>query len=834
MTDFPETNRFPLTITKEMMKDSIFLKQKMTERCNVGMLLGVIKREEGQDLHWDEWESFTYKNENPMFKDYYKTFDEEEFHTSYYLPKHKFGRCNPKGWLSLSVFRRVLRHSFAKGIYKDIDMKNAHPVILSIILTQHNIPCEKLAEYAMNPAEIRQDIMAFYNISKDEAKKLIFRMCYGGSYTNWCQERGEDRIHPFLLALEKELTNIQIMIHTNNKETIVKEVKKQDPTKWNNEYKERRGVMGLYAQSVERLIQEKAIAWLVSNKGLPLEKIIPSQDGFMILEEYWYDGLTDDINKVIKDEMNIPIEFIVKPFDEAIEIEEWAGKTYPEWVDDLSSKKLADRFLKEFGNNICMYQQQQSHSIYVFDGKRWFDETDEKSRHKITILLSEKLYDIIKDELDNDCGVTPKQHFTLANSLRNNTSTKSNFTNFYIHLLASVRRIPDDFNSDPNLIGFNNGVYDLVKSEFRPYTFDDYITLSTSYDYAECDPVKKAELLGIFNTIQDDPEKYGAYMRILASGLDGINYQNLFLFNGTGGNGKGFTSRLLKWTLGDYYLEDTNDMIQDSVKGGSASPNMFKLKNKRMVIFPEVEGTIKNGILKIMTGGDTITARMLHKNPESFSLNGSFILYFNKAPELDTKCGKSESRRIVDVDFPYNFTEKPEELALGKPYIQGNSEYILPEWNRSHRLEMLHILLDVYKEHKKEAGGIDLKIPQSILKRTETFIENQNPFVKIIAQNYTVDTAMTVPKEEKEFKKLKGTGFAKIWGEVKMTEEYKNMTTRQRKEYSRDELYEYLRKNKQFITHTSAQDVSSIYNLTRINMYEPEPVEKDPEAEYKA
>jgi hypothetical protein len=88
---------------------------------------------------------------------------------------------------------------------------------------------------------------------------------------------------------------------------------------------------------------------------------------------------------------------------------------------------------------------------------------------------------------------------------------------------------------------------------------------------------------------------------------------------------------------------------------------------------------------------------------------------------------------------------------------------------------------------------------------------------------------MERPKTDTEFKKMKGQGLAKIWGEVKMTEEYKNMTTRQRKEYSRDELYEYLRKNKQFITHTTAQETSTIYNLTRINLYE----EEDPEAEYK-
>ena len=806
MTDFPETNCFPLTITKEMVKHSIFHKQKMTERCNVGKLLGVIKREEGKDLVWDD-NPTTYTNENPMFKDYYKTFKQDEFHTSYYLPKHNFGRCNPKGYLSLSVFRRVMRHSFAKGIYKDIDMKNAHPVILSTILTQHNIPCVKLTEYAMNPTAIRQDIMAFYNITKDEAKKLIFRMCYGGSYTEWCQEQGTDSIHPFLLALENELTNIQIAIHLHNKETIVKEVKKQDPTKWNNLAKERRGAMALYAQSVERLIQEKAIAWLVSNKRFPLEKIVPSQDGFMILEEYWYDGLTDDINRVIEEEMNIPIEFIVKPFDEAIEMEEWVGKPYPEWIDDLSCKRLADRFLKEFGDRVCMYQQPEAFSLYIFDGNRWVDETNEKNRHKITNLLSKDLYDIIKKELDEDCSITADNHFALAISLRNNTSTKSNFTNFYLHLLANVRRIPADFNSNQFVIGFENGLYDLKKSEFRPYIFEDYITVTTGYDYGECDPAKKEVLLGIFKEIIADPEKYGAYMRILASGLDGLNYQKLFLFNGTGRNGKGFTTRLMAKALGNYFYAGSNEMIQDCVKAGSASPLMFELKNKRYVVFPEVAGLIKNALLKLLTGGEKITARLLHKNPETFSLSGTFVLEFNQPPEMEQKCGHSERERIVDLDFPVNFTSNEAEIESGGNYKRGNPEYTKDDWIHSHQLEMLHILLDVYREHKEETGGIDFKIPQCLRKRTDAFIENQNPFVKIMKECYTIDEKAKTPVKMKS-----------IWDRVKDAEEYRNMTARQRKEYSRDELYDYVKKN--YTTKTTDQ-VTSVLNI-RVNYDEPE------------
>jgi phage/plasmid-associated DNA primase len=564
--------------------------------------------------------------------------------------------------------------------------------------------------------------------------------------------------------------------------------------------------MALYAQSVERLIQEKAIAWLVSEKRLPLEKIVPSQDGFMILEEYWYDGLTDDINRVIEDEMNIPIEFVVKPFDEAIEIEEWFGKPYPEWIDDLSSKRLADRFLKEFGNNICMYEQPKNHSLYVFNGTRWFDETDDKTRHKITNLLSETLYGIIKQELDEDCSVTPDNHFALAISLRTNTSTKCNLTNFYLHLLANVRRIPNDFNSNQFVIGFENGVYDLKTSVFRPYTFEDYVTITTGYNYGECDLAKKEVLLGIFKEIIADDEKYGAYMRILASGLDGLNYQHLFLFNGTGRNGKGFTTRLMAKALGNYFYAGSNEMIQDCVKAGSASPLMFELKNKRYVVFPEVAGLIKNALLKLLTGGEKITARLLHKNPETFGLNGTFVLEFNKPPELEQKCGHSERARIVDLDFPVNFTSNQAEIDSGGNYKRGNPEYTKDAWIDGHQLEMLHILLDVYKEHKEETGGIDFKIPKCLIQRTEAFIENQNPFVKIMKEYYAVDETVTKPVKIKS-----------IWDRVKDTEEYRSMTTRQKREFSRDELYEYIKKN--YETKTIDQ-ATFVYKIREINQYD--------------
>ena len=57
------------------------------------------------------------------------------------------GRRVAAGGLSLANLARQLRHAACIDIYIDIDVENAHPVILRFICNQHKIDCEFLDEY---------------------------------------------------------------------------------------------------------------------------------------------------------------------------------------------------------------------------------------------------------------------------------------------------------------------------------------------------------------------------------------------------------------------------------------------------------------------------------------------------------------------------------------------------------------------------------------------------------------------------------------------------------------------------------------------------------------
>ena len=567
--------------------------------------------------------------------------------------------------------------------------------------------------------------------------------------------------------------------------------------------------MALWSQSIERMLQETAIKWLVDNKGMKLEDVVPSQDGFMILKQYYYDGIIEDLNAVLLNEMHIGVKFICKPFDEAIEIPSYEDeKTFDEWEDLLSAKCLADRFIFEYnnyivknGNNLYVYWGDKSSGVII--NGRWYDETDEKKRYKTTLYISEDLYNLINEELNGAVELDEKELPKLLKILRNATSKGGNMTDIIKHILPKARQTEEDFNSNAFLLGFNNGVYDLLKDEFRDYAFNDYITISTKYDYQTPDYEMeenakiREELISIFETIQPDPECRLLFLQILASGLDGRAYQKLFLFNGQGGNGKGLTGSLMDTTLGDYYHQPSNGILKDVEKSNSPSPDMFNLKNKRYINFKEVAGSIRVAMLRNLTGGGKFSGRLLHSNPEQFFMSGTFVMEFNNAPELDGKPQRADYRRLVDNYFPVNFTDDPEKIDKeigGVLYKQANTYYETQEFLQKSRLIFLDMLLGVYRQYKDIEGstGIKFIVPASIRKRTEQFIENQNLFQKVFNDLWK---KIEIIADDKEDEKKKTKQVKELWESILASEEHRRLSYRDKRQYSRDEFYKWIGEN---------------------------------------
>jgi phage/plasmid-associated DNA primase len=826
---------FAWSLNKCLFTDTIFGKKKLVEYCDVKKVYGFIKNNLGISFQGVKKYEFicvkdkTEQEQMERFKELYNT-QLKAFQTAVFLPKHKWGRVIPANdYLSLSIMRRETRHSLCDDIYMDIDMVNAQPTILFEIARQNDKKLEWVKEYVKQPKEYRELIMNHHNTTKDCAKNLPITIMMGGSYDGWIKEWDiQTNIEPTqrigdIEHMEAELKDVINIVYATNQH-IKKDVLKQDPNKWRNENEAKRGVMGLWCQSVERLLQEEVIKWLVDNKEFQIEKIVPCQDGFMVLKEVWYDGIIEDCNKVLKNKYNFDIKFINKPFDEKIDIPLFEGsKEWDEWEDLLSSKKLGDFFIEKFGDYVVKYKN----CVYVYHNNRWYDETDKNKRHKLTLFISEKLYEARREDIDGDVSLKERHLSLLLKMLRNKTSSMTGMNEIMVHLLSKAKENEEDFNSKPFLLGFNNGVYDLELNEFRDYKFDDYITLTTKYDYEKVDygnndeedflskdengeyeyeiteeQIKlwttnreiRDELIKVFETIHPDPEVMLLYFQTLASGLDGRAYQKLFLFNGQGGNGKGLTGSLMDAVLGDYYHQPANGILKDVEKANTPSPDMINLKNKRYINFKEVAGAVRVAMLRNLTGGGKFSGRLLNQNPEQFYMSGTFVMEFNTSPDLDGKPQQADYRRLVDILFPVNFTEdttKIDKEIGGVIFKKANPYYETQEFLSKSKLVFLDVLLNIYQQYrdKEQNTGIIFTIPESVRLRTKDFIENQNLFQKVFS---SVWEKVEVDYNDKKDIKDKTTKLSDIWDSITQSEEYKNLTYREKRQYSRDECYKWV------------------------------------------
>lgn len=828
------TTAFNWTIDKKQAHKSIFLKQKMKEYADYRKVVGFIHNRLGSSYVGKDKYSHLIANkittEQKHIELYQNMFDHKEncFLTGYQLSKHKWGRVVPNGYTSVSIFRRGLRHAICKDIYVDIDMVCCQPKIIYEICKSNGqellVPSLRL--YTDDSTKYRHDIMDAHGVDYDSAKGLVNSLIFGGSYTKWKRANNIDESvsMPIIVDMENQIKSIINLVYRANPQ-IKADVLKATPNKWKSEDDAKRGVMGLWGQTVERFIQEAAISYLVTNKGIALESIVSCQDGFMILADYYYDGLLSEIEGCVMDEFNMEMKFIVKPFDQAIDIPEYTqGKSLAEWRDTITVKPLSQRLIENFKDYIMIHEETKQ--LFVFYNSRWYNETDSKERMKLTRYISEDLYALMKREIVEDSGLKKEDKDKLLEDLRHNTSAASRMAEIITHAKSIIEPTNQEFDTNPFLLGFNNGVFDLKKHIFRPYEYSDYMTMSVGYDFNtnididhlnEEEMVINDQLVEFFDSIQPNPEDVQLLFQILASGLDGIAYQKMFFYNGRGGNGKGAIGSLMSSILGGYYAQPSNGILYDIEKAGVASPELMSLRGKRYVNFKEVEGVLKASVVRNLTGGGNFSARNLHSNLVTFQMSASFVMEFNNHPDLSGKPQESDYRRMVDFQFPTIFTDNQEKVGMivgDNVYRQSNPYFVSQEFVTKSRDIFLHMLLKVYKTYRA-ANGMVFNIPTHIIDRTDKYLKNQNVFYSIFSRNWEKCDVMSVNgKMDKEDKESKTFKVKDLWTGIQQDEEYRNLGARAKKSlYNRDAFYDWLSEN---YTVQTVQKVQLIIGLRKI------------------
>ncbi len=281
----------------------------------------------------------------------------------------------------------------------------------------------------------------------------------------------------------------------------------------------------------------------------------------------------------------------------------------------------------------------------------------------------------------------------------------------------------DKLNDKKNLIGFENGIYDLNEAEFRSGLPSDYVSLSTGYSLpvdVKNLPVKLDEITDLIGSMDDYNELNDALedfltkvfpiprvreytMRFLSSCLSGeIREEKFYFWTGSGGNGKSKLVELIDFVLGDYSRSmDVAFLTTKRGSSSSASPELENIKNARFVYMSEPEKTdlIYVGKLKQMTGGDKMTTRALFKGTTQFKPQFKIVLMCNDLPQLGGNDG-GIWRRIEVVKYLAKFTDN--ERSVNHERYQYLADNQLTSKLEQWKLVFIVKLFQKYIDYDKE------------------------------------------------------------------------------------------------------------------------------------
>lgn len=225
-------------------------------------------------------------------------------------------------------------------------------------------------------------------------------------------------------------------------------------------------------------------------------------------------------------------------------------------------------------------------------------------------------------------------------------------------------RFEEMLDSNPGLLGFNNGVYDLDNMEFREGRPDDYISFTTGIDYVPYDKNNECikEIENFFRQVHpnDNIRKY--VLTLLASFLSGHTHEERFhIWTGTGSNGKSKVIDLFELALGEYCCKLPVTLLTGKrAASNAASSEVARAKGKRFACLqePSEDEKLNVGLMKELSGGDTIVTRALFKDPIQFKPMFKMLLLCNHLPNVPSDDGGTW-RRIRVVEFGSKFVPNP-------------------------------------------------------------------------------------------------------------------------------------------------------------------------------
>ena len=358
-------------------------------------------------------------------------------------------------------------------------------------------------------------------------------------------------------------------------------------------------------------------------------------------------------------------------------------------IDPLKQEHLTDlgnarRLVAMRGQDI-LYQLPDGPYL-VWDGMRF---TDDAGAVQLERMAQETIYAMHADAIyatEDETERRARIKHALASESRRAIAS----------MVALVRSQPgisvraDQLDSDGSLLNVLNGTVELNnEARVREPRREDRITKLIPVNYkpdAQC----AVWLAFLDRVLGGNRELIGFLRRFLGYSLTGrTNEQVIAIAHGGGANGKTTFLQAAKMILGDYGQSVPMDTFLVNKHVDTARPDLARLRGARFVAAVESDSgrRFAEGLVKLVTGQDTIVARRLYREHFEFTPTFKVIIATNHRPVIR---GTDEAiwRRIRLV--PFTVTIPPNERDRELPdKLQAEREGILAwaiqgclEWQR--------------------------------------------------------------------------------------------------------------------------------------------------------
>lgn len=374
--------------------------------------------------------------------------------------------------------------------------------------------------------------------------------------------------------------------------------------------------------------------------------------------------------------------------------------------DDMGN---AERFVDLFGENVryCYTEKKW----YFYNSMRW--SVDNLG---VILRMADKCVEAMKAEAklylqaDEESGGDMAKAFEKhMKSSRSNKSKKAMLNEIEHHLPI----LPLQMDRYKMALNTPSGIINLKNGDVKAHNPEYYFTKITSVDCAEAADCPRW-LAFLDDIFAGDKDLIRYIQKAVGYSLTGSTAEQCaFFLYGTGRNGKSTFIDVIRDVFGDYAanIQPETIMVKSS-QSNAINSDIARLKGARLVtsVEPNEGVRLNEGLLKQLTGDDTVTARKLYS--EEFEFKPEFKLWMatNHKPIIrgtDTGIWRRIHMIPFDVQIPEDKVDKNLTHKL-KAEMTGIFKWCIDGclmWQRE-GLQMPAAVLKSVREYRREMDVI--------------------------------------------------------------------------------------------------------------------------------